>query len=42
MFVPRVKSCRAGAAEEDRNRRPADDAGQSEKGGGHQTLCGTE
>ncbi len=36
-----VESCCAGAAEEDRNRRPADDPGQSEKGGGDQTLCGT-
>lgn len=37
-----VKPCCAGAAEEDGNRRPADDPGQSEEGGRDQTLCGTK
>lgn len=37
-----MKSCCAGAAEEDRNRRPADDPGPSDKGGGDQTLRGTK
>jgi len=37
-----VTSCGAGAAEEDRNGRPAYDPGASEEGGGDQTLGGAK
>lgn len=37
-----LQSCCADAAEEDRNRRPADDPGAGEKGGRDQILCGTK